>query len=107
MKTHLTTILIILAVSLCIGSVQGQTLLTETTWGGAGSDVAEGIASAADCRRMLALERNISDRQRAIIEKSYGARIDRWENSDTHNATSLDIGLQIRESIKATTESDD
>jgi hypothetical protein len=29
-------------------SVQGQTLLTETTWGGAGSDVAEGVASAAD-----------------------------------------------------------
>jgi uncharacterized delta-60 repeat protein len=48
MKTHLTTILIILAVSLCIGSVQGQTVLTETTWGGAGSDVAEGVASAAD-----------------------------------------------------------
>jgi uncharacterized delta-60 repeat protein len=48
MKTHLTTILIILAVALCIGSVQGQTLLTETTWGGAGSDVAEGVASAAD-----------------------------------------------------------
>jgi uncharacterized delta-60 repeat protein len=48
MKTHLTTILIISAVSLCIGSVQGQTLLTETTWGGAGSDVAEGVASAAD-----------------------------------------------------------
>jgi uncharacterized delta-60 repeat protein len=48
MKTHLTTILIILAVYLCIGSVQSQTLLTETTWGGAGSDVAEGVASAAD-----------------------------------------------------------
>jgi uncharacterized delta-60 repeat protein len=48
MKTHLTTILITLAVSLCIGSIQGQTLLTETTWGGVGSDVAEGVASAAD-----------------------------------------------------------
>jgi uncharacterized delta-60 repeat protein len=40
--------LIILYVALAIGSVQGQTLLTETTWGGAGSDVAEGVASAAD-----------------------------------------------------------
>jgi uncharacterized delta-60 repeat protein len=40
--------LIICAVALSIGSVQGQTLLTETTWGGAGSDVAEGVASAAD-----------------------------------------------------------
>jgi uncharacterized delta-60 repeat protein len=39
---------IICAVALSIGSVQGQTLLTETTWGGAGSDVAEGVASAAD-----------------------------------------------------------
>jgi hypothetical protein len=39
---------IIFAVALSIGSVQGQTLLTETTWGGAGSDVAEGIASAPD-----------------------------------------------------------
>jgi uncharacterized delta-60 repeat protein len=48
MKTHLTTILITLAVSLCTGGIQGQTLLTETTWGGVGSDVAEGVASAAD-----------------------------------------------------------
>jgi len=48
MKTHLTTILIIFAVSLCIDSLQSQTLLTETTWGGAGSDVAEGVASGAD-----------------------------------------------------------
>jgi hypothetical protein len=48
---------IILAVDLFIGSVllllaphttQGQTLLTQTTWGGAGSDAAEGVASAAD-----------------------------------------------------------
>ena len=40
--------LIILFIDLAIGSVQSQTLLTETTWGGAGSDVAEGVASAAD-----------------------------------------------------------
>jgi uncharacterized delta-60 repeat protein len=40
---------IILAVgALSIGSVQGQTLLTQMTWGGNGSDVAEGVASAAD-----------------------------------------------------------
>src|SRR5262245_48579425 len=48
MKTHLTTILIIFAVSLCIDSLQSQTPLTETTWGGAGSDVAEAVASGAD-----------------------------------------------------------
>src|SRR5262245_11246423 len=40
--------LIIVAVVLAIGGVQSQTLLTETTWGGAGSDGAEGVASAAD-----------------------------------------------------------
>jgi uncharacterized delta-60 repeat protein len=40
--------LVVFAVILSIGSVQGQTLLTETTWGGVGSDVAEGVASAAD-----------------------------------------------------------
>jgi uncharacterized delta-60 repeat protein len=39
---------IILAGLLSIGSAQGQTLLTQTTWGGVGSDVAEGVASAAD-----------------------------------------------------------
>jgi uncharacterized delta-60 repeat protein len=39
---------IIVAVALSIGSVNGQTLLTETTWGGVGSDVADGVASAAD-----------------------------------------------------------
>ena len=41
-------ILIILSVTLAIASVRGQTLLTETTWGGEGSDVAEGVASSAD-----------------------------------------------------------
>jgi uncharacterized delta-60 repeat protein len=40
--------LVIFAVVFSIGSAQGQTLLTETTWGGVGSDVAEGVASAAD-----------------------------------------------------------
>jgi hypothetical protein len=40
--------LVILSIALAIGSVQGQTLLTETTWGGRGSDVADGVASAAD-----------------------------------------------------------
>jgi uncharacterized delta-60 repeat protein len=38
----------LIILSIAIGSVQGQTLLTETTWGGVGSDVAEGVASAAD-----------------------------------------------------------
>ena len=38
----------IFSIALGIGSIQSQTLLTETTWGGAGSDVAEGVASAAD-----------------------------------------------------------
>jgi uncharacterized delta-60 repeat protein len=45
MKTFFS---IIFAAALSIGSAQGQTLLTETTWGGAGSDVAEGVASAGD-----------------------------------------------------------
>jgi uncharacterized delta-60 repeat protein len=40
--------LMVFAVALSIGSLQSQTLLTETTWGGVGSDVAEGIASAVD-----------------------------------------------------------
>jgi uncharacterized delta-60 repeat protein len=40
--------LIILSIALAIGTVQSQTLLTETTWGGEGSDVADGVASAAD-----------------------------------------------------------
>src|SRR5262245_49437694 len=40
--------LISLSVVLAIGSVQGQTLLTQTTWGGAGSDAADGVASGAD-----------------------------------------------------------
>ena len=39
---------VIFSIALGIGSVQSQALLTETTWGGAGSDVAEGVASAAD-----------------------------------------------------------
>ena len=40
--------LIIVAIAISISSVQGQMLLTQATWGGAGSDVAEGVASAAD-----------------------------------------------------------
>ena len=36
------------AVVLAISTVQAQTLLTETTWGGAGSDVADGVAAAPD-----------------------------------------------------------
>jgi hypothetical protein len=43
--------------SVCVGLLllllaphptRGQTVLTQTTWGGVGSDVAEGVASAAD-----------------------------------------------------------
>src|SRR5215471_15486487 len=48
LRTMKALFLIILSVVLAIGSVQGQTLLTQTTWGGSGSDVADGIASAAD-----------------------------------------------------------
>src|SRR5262245_65934520 len=51
-KRYLTTMKafswITFSIALAIGSVQSQTLLTETTWGGGGSDVAEGVASAAD-----------------------------------------------------------
>ena len=43
-----TFFFVIFSIALAIGSVQSQTLLTETTWGGVGSDVAEGVASAAD-----------------------------------------------------------
>jgi hypothetical protein len=38
----------IFLLALVAGSAQGQTLLSETTWGGAGSDVAHGIAVALD-----------------------------------------------------------
>src|SRR4029453_16257007 len=38
----------IFAVALSVDVVQGQTLLTETTWGGVGSDVAEGVPSTPD-----------------------------------------------------------
>jgi len=43
-----TFFFVIFSIALAISSVQSQTLLTETTWGGVGSDVAEGVASAAD-----------------------------------------------------------
>jgi len=50
---------VVLAITLSIGNglplflfaphtARGQTLLTQTTWGGSGSDVAEGVASAID-----------------------------------------------------------
>jgi uncharacterized delta-60 repeat protein len=45
MKTFFATIF---SIVFTMGSVHGQTLLTETTWGGVGSDVAESVASAAD-----------------------------------------------------------
>jgi hypothetical protein len=38
----------IFSIALAISSIQSQTLLTETTWGGIFSDVAEGVASASD-----------------------------------------------------------
>jgi hypothetical protein len=43
-----TFFFVIFSIALAIGSVQSQTLITETTWGGVGSDVGEGVASAAD-----------------------------------------------------------
>jgi uncharacterized delta-60 repeat protein len=48
LKTMKAFFLIIFAVALSMGSIEGQTLLTETTWGGPGSDVAEGVASTPD-----------------------------------------------------------
>src|SRR5215475_4785848 len=48
LRTMKALFLIILSVVLAIGSVQAQTLLTQTTWGGTGSDVADGVAGAAD-----------------------------------------------------------
>ncbi len=38
----------LLWVAFAAATAEGQTLLTQTTWGGVGSDVAEGVASAAD-----------------------------------------------------------
>ena len=38
----------VLAAALLGGAAQGQTLLSETTWGGQGSDVAHGVAVATD-----------------------------------------------------------
>jgi hypothetical protein len=38
----------LLLLLLAAGTARGQTLLTETTWGGAGSDVAEAVATSAD-----------------------------------------------------------
>jgi uncharacterized delta-60 repeat protein len=48
LKTMKTFFLIILSIALTLGSVQSQTLLSQTTWGGEQSDVADGVASAAD-----------------------------------------------------------
>jgi uncharacterized delta-60 repeat protein len=48
MKTHLTKMLIISAIVVSMGTVRGQMLLTETTWGGPSSEVAEAVASATD-----------------------------------------------------------
>jgi hypothetical protein len=38
----------VLLMALTAKTAQGQTLLTQTTWGGTGSDVADGVATAAD-----------------------------------------------------------
>jgi hypothetical protein len=38
----------LLLVSFATATTQAQTLLSETTWGGNGSDVSEGVATAAD-----------------------------------------------------------
>ena len=46
---HVTTSGVgLLLLVLAAGPAQGQTLLTETTWGGAGSDVTEAVAISAD-----------------------------------------------------------
>jgi len=44
----------VLLVLLAAAPARGQTLLTQTTWGGAGSDAAEGVATAADGSSYLA-----------------------------------------------------
>jgi hypothetical protein len=44
----------VLLVLLMAASARGQTLLTQTTWGGSGSDAAEGVATAADGSSYLA-----------------------------------------------------
>ena len=48
MRLLLMACVALLHVALAAATAQGQMLLTQTTWGGVGSDVAEGVASAAD-----------------------------------------------------------
>jgi hypothetical protein len=44
----LSVVVALMLVAFAAGTAQGQTLLTQTTWGGSGSDVADGVATAAD-----------------------------------------------------------
>ena len=47
-RRRVTTTSIGLLLLFLAGTAQGQTLLSETTWGGAGSDVAEAVATSVD-----------------------------------------------------------
>ncbi len=47
-RRRVTTTSIGLLLLFLAGTAQGQTLLSETTWGGAGGDVAEAVATSAD-----------------------------------------------------------
>jgi len=47
-RTACSTGLGVLLVLFMAASARGQTLLTQTTWGGSGSDVADGVATAPD-----------------------------------------------------------
>ena len=47
-RTSLSACLGSILLMLSAGAVHGQTLRTETTWGGAGADIATGVARAAD-----------------------------------------------------------
>src|SRR5262244_44402 len=48
MQAQWLSVCVLVLLLLVARVAQGQTLLTQTTWGGAGSDTAEGVATAAD-----------------------------------------------------------
>src|SRR2546428_746472 len=48
MKAQWLSVCVLVLLLLVARVAQGQTLLTQTTWGGAGSDTADGVATAAD-----------------------------------------------------------
>ena len=48
MKAKWLSVCVLVLLMAVARTVESQTLLTQTTWGGAGADVADGVATAAD-----------------------------------------------------------